>query len=223
MTTTKMKPVDAVVVGSGVVGSIMSMELANAGLKVLCLERGRMIDPQTDFVDAVRARRAQVRPPQRHLPEPVARDDHLPQQHEPDRAADARDGLVQAGRDGRRHRGALGRQRAALSAARFRDPHARWTERYGKSFFPEDCTAQDWGVTWDEVEPYYDQFEHIYGVHGKAGNLDGEIQRGRQSARRPALARVSESPDEAARRRARSSRRRRPSSATRRSRGRAPA
>ena len=50
VTTTKMKPVDAVVVGSGVVGSIMSMELANAGLKVLCLERGRMIDPQTDFV-----------------------------------------------------------------------------------------------------------------------------------------------------------------------------
>ena len=52
-------------------------------------------------------------------------------------------------------------------------------------------------MTWDEVEPYYDQFEHIYGVHGKAGNLDGEIQPGRQSARRPALARVSESADEA--------------------------
>ena len=44
-----MKPVDAVVVGSGVVGSIMAMELANAGLSVLCLERGRMIDPKTDF------------------------------------------------------------------------------------------------------------------------------------------------------------------------------
>ena len=50
MTTTKMKPVDAVVVGSGVVGSIISMELASAGLKVLCLERGRMSDPQKDFV-----------------------------------------------------------------------------------------------------------------------------------------------------------------------------
>jgi len=48
--TTKLKPVDAVVVGSGVVGSIMSMELANAGLKVLCLERGRMVEPQRDFV-----------------------------------------------------------------------------------------------------------------------------------------------------------------------------
>ena len=48
--TTKLKPVDAVVVGSGVAGSIICMELANAGLKVLCIERGRMIEPQHDFV-----------------------------------------------------------------------------------------------------------------------------------------------------------------------------
>src|SRR5678816_610684 len=46
---TKLKPVDAVVVGTGVVGSIMAKELADAGLKVVALERGRMIDPQHDF------------------------------------------------------------------------------------------------------------------------------------------------------------------------------
>ena len=50
MADIRMKPVDVVVVGSGVVGTIMSMELANAGLKVVCLERGRMVDPQKDFV-----------------------------------------------------------------------------------------------------------------------------------------------------------------------------
>ena len=49
---------------------------------------------------------------------------------------------------------------------------------YGASFIPEDCHLQDRGVTWDEVEPYYDQFERIFGVGGKAGNLDGEIQPG---------------------------------------------
>jgi gluconate 2-dehydrogenase alpha chain len=43
---------------------------------------------------------------------------------------------------------------------------------------PEDCTSQDWGITYDELEPYYDQFEHIYGICGKAGNLNGEIQPG---------------------------------------------
>ena len=50
MTAKLLKPVDAVVVGSGVAGSIVCMELANAGLKVLCLERGRMVEPQHDFV-----------------------------------------------------------------------------------------------------------------------------------------------------------------------------
>jgi gluconate 2-dehydrogenase alpha chain len=55
---------------------------------------------------------------------------------------------------------------------------SRIKERYGESFIPEDCNLQDWGITWDEVEPYYDQFEHIFGVGGKAGNLNGEIQEG---------------------------------------------
>ena len=41
-----------------------------------------------------------------------------------------------------------------------------------------DCTNQDWGITYEDLEPYYDQFEHLYGVGGKAGNLNGEIQPG---------------------------------------------
>ena len=49
MTATRLKPVDAVVVGTGIVGSILSKELADAGLKVVALERGRMVDPQHDF------------------------------------------------------------------------------------------------------------------------------------------------------------------------------
>ncbi|MBV9825468.1 MAG: FAD-binding protein, partial [Alphaproteobacteria bacterium] len=44
-----MKPVDVVVVGSGVVGSIMSMELASTGMSVVCLERGKQFDINTDF------------------------------------------------------------------------------------------------------------------------------------------------------------------------------
>ena len=38
---TKLKPVDAIVVGIGISGSIIAMELVNAGLKVVRLERGR--------------------------------------------------------------------------------------------------------------------------------------------------------------------------------------
>ena len=121
MTTTKMKPVDAVVVGSGVVGSIMSMELANAGLKVLCLERGRMIDPQTDFAAPYTHDELKY---DRHsdIFQNLSRETITFRNNTSQTALpDARAGLVQAGRDGRRHRGALGRQRAALPPARFRD------------------------------------------------------------------------------------------------------
>jgi gluconate 2-dehydrogenase alpha chain len=50
--------------------------------------------------------------------------------------------------------------------------------RYGKNFLPADTTIQDWGITWDEIEPYYDQFDKMFGTSGKAGNLKGQIQPG---------------------------------------------
>ena len=35
-------------------------------------------------------------------------------------------------------------------------------------------TIEDWGVTYDELEPYYDRFEKLCGISGKAGNLRGQ-------------------------------------------------
>lgn len=51
-------------------------------------------------------------------------------------------------------------------------------QRYGKDYLPKDTTIQDWGITYDELEPYYDQYEKMFGIAGKAGNLNGEIQPG---------------------------------------------
>src|SRR5882672_4777925 len=62
----------------------------------------------------------------------------------------------------------------------------RWTDmefkvrseyeaRYGKKFIPQDMTIQDWGITYAELEPYYDKFEYTAAISGKAGNLKGEI------------------------------------------------
>jgi gluconate 2-dehydrogenase alpha chain len=51
-------------------------------------------------------------------------------------------------------------------------------DRYGKDFLPEDTTIQDWPVTYDELEPYYTQFDKTFGIAGKAGNLKGQIQEG---------------------------------------------
>lgn len=33
---------------------------------------------------------------------------------------------------------------------------------------------QDWGVTYDDLEPFYERFEKIAGVSGKAGVLNGK-------------------------------------------------
>ena len=39
-------------------------------------------------------------------------------------------------------------------------------------------TVQDWGVTYDELEPHYDQFEYLCCTSGTAGNIKGKIQEG---------------------------------------------
>src|SRR4029079_12575957 len=52
------------------------------------------------------------------------------------------------------------------------------TQRYGAGFLPEDMTIQDWGLTYDELEPFYDKFEYLCGTSGQAGNLKGAIQAG---------------------------------------------
>jgi len=164
-------------VGSGVVGSIMSMELANAGLKVLCLERGRMIDPQTDFAAPYVHDELKY---DRHsdIFQNLSRETITFRNNASQTALPMRElGSIKPGE-------MVGGTAAHWggNARRFL-PHdfelrSKITERYGEAFFPKDSTIQDWGVTWDEIEPYYDQFENIYGVGGKAGNLEGEIQPG---------------------------------------------
>jgi gluconate 2-dehydrogenase alpha chain len=174
---TKMNPVDVVVVGSGLVGSIMSMELANAGLRVVCLERGRMIDPQTDFAKPYVHDELKY---DRHsdIFQNLSRETLTFRHNASQMALPMRElGSFKPGE-------MVGGTAAHWggNARRFL-PHdfelrSKIVERYGKDFLPPDSTIQDWGVTWDEIEPYYDQFENIYGVGGKAGNLDGEIQPG---------------------------------------------
>ena len=47
-------------------------------------------------------------------------------------------------------------------------------EKYGAERLPEDHSIQDWGVTYDELEPYYTRAELLLGISGKAGNIRGK-------------------------------------------------
>ncbi|QQK81089.1 GMC family oxidoreductase [Salicibibacter cibi] len=44
-------------------------------------------------------------------------------------------------------------------------------ERYGEDKIPEDITLQDWGMTYEELEPYYDMFEKTLGVSGEDNEM----------------------------------------------------
>ena len=48
-------------------------------------------------------------------------------------------------------------------------------KRYGASLLPKGSTLEDWPVSYEELEPYYDTVEHEIGVSGKAGNIQGKL------------------------------------------------
>ncbi|RKP50064.1 GMC family oxidoreductase [Cohnella endophytica] len=48
------------------------------------------------------------------------------------------------------------------------------TEKYGKNKIPADMAIQDWGITYEELEPYYDTFEKMAGIAGEENPLGGK-------------------------------------------------
>ncbi|MFH1604188.1 MAG: GMC family oxidoreductase [Pseudomonadota bacterium] len=173
----KLKPVDIVVVGAGVAGTIVSQELAATGLKVVGFERGRMMESQHDFAmpfvhDELRYSRPN------ELTQNLARETVTFRNNMSQFALPMRElGSFKPGEcvgGAAVHWGGVAHRFLPWDF----ETRSRTIERYGDKHLPEDCTSQDWGITYDELEPYYDQFEHIYGVTGKAGNLNGEIQPG---------------------------------------------
>ncbi len=170
---TKLKDVDVVVVGLGWTGGILSKELAQAGLKVVALERGNHLNPANDF--AVPNIRDELRYVVRHeLMQNAARD-----------TLTIRNNVSQEALPMRRLGSFLPGEGVGGSATHWSGHTWRWTdmefkarsmyeERYGKSFIPGDMTIQDWGITYSELEPYYDRFEYTAAVSGKAGNLKGQ-------------------------------------------------
>ena len=55
---------------------------------------------------------------------------------------------------------------------------SRTVDKYGAKRLPEDHSVVDWGITWDEIEPYYTRAERMLGLSGKAGNLKGKMIEG---------------------------------------------
>lgn len=166
--------VDAVIVGLGWSGSIMAEELTRAGLNVVAIERGAWRDTATDFPPAVDTdelrwgtRRGMLQPPAVEA---------LTFRNTPgERALPVRDySAYQFGWNV----GGAGTHWAGMTW-RFNpwdfQVHSRTIERYGRGKIEDGLQLQDWGLTYDDLAPYYARFEALAGTSGTAGNIEGRI------------------------------------------------
>ena len=171
---TKLKEVDAVIVGLGWTGGILAKELAEAGLRVVALERGGHRNAASDY--SLPSIRDELRYVHRHdLMQNTSRDTITIRNKTSQEALPMRQlGSFLPGE-------VVGGSGVHWSGHTWRwtdmefNVRTRYEERYGKNFVPADMTIQDWGITYDELEPYYDKFEYVAAVSGKAGNLRGKI------------------------------------------------
>ncbi len=173
----RLNAVDVVVIGVGLVGSIVAKELAAAGYKVVGLERGQPRFTVPEFQgpaihDELRfdIRKALM---QDNTREPVTFRNNASETALPIRRWESF--LPGTG---------LGGSMVHWNGQTYRfqandfELATRTRARYGKNFLDPEVTIQDWGVTYDELEPHYDRFEYLLGTSGKAGNIKGKIQPG---------------------------------------------
>src|SRR5215470_8564 len=174
---TTLKSVDALTIGVGWTGGIIAAELTKAGIHVVGLERGEYRNTSPDF--------------------------QVPQVHD-ELAYGVRLKLFQdAGIETLTFRNdksqtalplryligflpgeGLGGAGVHWNGTTWRflpwdfETRSKTIARYGASMLLPDCTSQDWGITYAELEPFFDRFEYQAGISGKAGNIKGKIQPG---------------------------------------------
>jgi gluconate 2-dehydrogenase alpha chain len=170
---TRLPPVDVVIVGSGWTGGIVAKELAPTGLKVVMFERGRPQDTNPDFSG-----------PQAHDALKYSRRMEMVQDLSQETIT-FRNSMDQRALPMRQYGFFLPGTNVGGSGAHWSGLTWRWLEwehkmysgtvaKYGKGLIPEDMNLQDWPVSYAELEPYYDRFEKVCGISGKAGNLRGK-------------------------------------------------
>ena len=170
---TESSKVDAIVVGLGWAGSLMAEELTRAGLNVVAIDRGPWIDTSTHTPPSVDSdelrwgiRKELFSPPKDNT---LTFRNTLEQTAVPQRDF----GIFELGGGV----GGAGFHWAGM-AWRF-DPYdfeirSKTIERYGiKRAEDGELQLQDWGITYDDLEPFYDRWERIAGISGKAGNIKG--------------------------------------------------
>ncbi|MFZ7089395.1 GMC family oxidoreductase [Curtobacterium sp. RRHDQ10] len=172
------RKVDVIVVGAGASGALIASELAQAGKKVVCIDKGAAYTDE-DFklkFDEIRyyARGAII---------PNMTDDPMTWRN--DEGGDAAilpwvDGPL--GTVNPLHLPpSLGTGGGSIhwggATWRFRESEFRMrstiAERVGEGVLPENHTLVDWPISYQDLEPYYDKAEWELGISGKGNNIAG--------------------------------------------------
>ena len=165
---TNLKPVDVVVVGLGAAGGVAVLPLCRAGMKVAALEAGSWMKPGDFKADEIHNN---VR---RMVTTGTKVWDEIP--------------TFRTSPDQRARQGAVPTMMNAVGGTSIHYYANSWRfhpwdfkvrsetlKRYGAGAIPKGSTVEDWPLSYDELEPFYDKIENEIGVSGKAGNLKGKI------------------------------------------------
>jgi len=169
---TNLTKTDVVIVGLGAVGGVAALPLARAGLRVVGLEAGGWLNPD-DFApdelrNNVRGWPQAVQKANREIPT------HRPHASAPYSPRPAIHPMMNAVGGTSLHYWA---QSWRLNPWDFKVV-SETTRRYGAARIPRGSTVEDWPFGLEDLEPYYEVVENEIGVSGKAGNLNGKIDRG---------------------------------------------
>jgi gluconate 2-dehydrogenase alpha chain len=164
----KLKPVDVAVIGLGAAGGVAVLPLARAELRVAGIEAGTWMDPRSFHPDEIynNVRRLVTSSPKAQLERPT----------------------IRAGPGQPAQRSGFHPMMNAIGGTSIHYWAQSWrlnpwdfkcrsetVRRYGAGALPAGTTLQDWPLTYDELEPYYDRVEYEIGISGKAGNIQGTI------------------------------------------------
>ncbi|WP_038937412.1 GMC family oxidoreductase [Bradyrhizobium japonicum] len=168
---------DVVIIGLGWTGSILAYELSRAGREVVAIERGPWRNTATEF--NIGTVPDELRYAVRHEFFLRPRQETQTMRNNPAQTALPirkwgsflpGNGIGGSGMH-------WGGQTWRFLPDDFR-LRSHMIERYGNEILPYRNDIQDWPVSYDELEPYYDKFERVTGISGKAGNLKGKINAG---------------------------------------------
>src|ERR1700704_2424734 len=157
--TQRLKEVDVVVIGVGLVGSIVAKELAAAGYRGVGLERGqaRFTVPEVQSPAIHDELRFSIR---KSLMQDSSRETVTFRNQASQVALPVR--RLESFLPGTGLGGSMVHWNGQTWRFQANDFQlaSRTRERYGTKFLDSGIAIQDWGVTYEELEPHFDRFEY---------------------------------------------------------------